>query len=602
MTPTLLLPVVIVATSVLGALAALMLAHVVLRRQPVTGIGELADGSASARFVFDNRTLVDANDRAHALLRTIRDGAGSQDTGATDHLSLLLRFLEPHFPDLTTQLATLADRGRLSLTAADGSDYALEAEWKGGLAHLALAQTESPGRLVSIDQFSFAALEDELKTLRHCAGNAPVLIWREDAQGNVIWANGAYLDAAARSGDGLADLRWPLPILFDTRAAEPGALLALTLAHTPHVFEHHASACDSGVVHYAIPADAAAQAEITRRELLQTLTRAFSTLPIGLAVFDRSRRLQIFNPALTDLTGLPSSFLARRPSLEQVLHALREARVLPEPRDFKTWRASLLEIEQHAEGEGYQAEWHQPGGQTLHVAGHPHPDGGLAFFLEDVTSETSLARSFRTQIEAAQTALDALPEAQAVFGPDGTLVLANTACHTLWGTAPESVTSPRCLEQAVDAWASRAASDPIWSRIAALGRSGGQGNAVNGIVTLRDGTHLDVSAHEARGRMVVIRLRAAALPAPPPSTLDRARTQAAAGALKVTDPVVAPRTTAQGLEPSLDPGLEPGLDLGLDLGLEPGIAPQSSGMDARPASHARAARVRHVSSRSGVGR
>lgn len=71
-------------------------------------------------------------------------------------------------------------------------------------------------------------------------------------------------------------------------------------------------------------AEATLRAEATLQSFLQTLTRDFfAQLPIGLAVFDKDRRLQLFNPALADLTGLAVDFLSRRPTLLAVLDALQ---------------------------------------------------------------------------------------------------------------------------------------------------------------------------------------------------------------------------------------------------------------------------------------
>ena len=66
---------------------------------------------------------------------------------------------------------------------------------------------------------------------------------------------------------------------------------------------------------FALPADAAVRAERSLREFVQTLTKTFADLPIGLAIFDQSRKLQLFNPSLIDLTRLPTGFLTARPTL-----------------------------------------------------------------------------------------------------------------------------------------------------------------------------------------------------------------------------------------------------------------------------------------------
>jgi len=46
----------------------------------------------------------------------------------------------------------------------------------------------------------------------------------------------------------------------------------------------------------------------------------------------------LFNPALLDLTGLPAEFLAMRPSLLSVLDAMHDRNMIPEPKDYRSWR------------------------------------------------------------------------------------------------------------------------------------------------------------------------------------------------------------------------------------------------------------------------
>ena len=81
---------------------------------------------------------------------------------------------------------------------------------------------------------------------------------------------------------------------------------------------------------------------------MQTLTKTFAQLPIGLAIFDRNRVLQLFNPALLDLTGLSAEFLIGRPTLASVLDAMREQQVIPEPKDYRSWRKQMVALEEAA--------------------------------------------------------------------------------------------------------------------------------------------------------------------------------------------------------------------------------------------------------------
>ena len=77
-------------------------------------------------------------------------------------------------------------------------------------------------------------------------------------------------------------------------------------------------------------------------KMIQILTRTFASLPTGLALFDTERRLQVFNPALVDLTGagpvVPSSAPWFRAGS---FHLARIAHVCPNPRISQLGAARL---------------------------------------------------------------------------------------------------------------------------------------------------------------------------------------------------------------------------------------------------------------------
>ena len=102
-------------------------------------------------------------------------------------------------------------------------------------------------------------------------------------------------------------------------------------------YDCHVHEVAGQTVAIALPADAAVRAERALREFVQTLTKTFADLPIGLAIFDRDRNLQLFNPALIDLTGLATGFLTARPTLYAFLDRLREAG----DRGLEVWAQNL---------------------------------------------------------------------------------------------------------------------------------------------------------------------------------------------------------------------------------------------------------------------
>lgn len=456
------LALIIAATSVGSAWIALLLISLRYdgaRRSALSVAGQPA--LEQAVFLFDNEHLVDATQPARALL----DAAPMGDSD----WARLSAFLAPRFEDFAAALSGLADQGRLELIARSrsegGASLRLIAEDVAGLARLTLIDPEVEGQGVLVDGLSQRALEDELEQLRAVADRAPVLAWRENGAGAVVWANRSYMlrAEALESEDGA--LVWPLPRLFEVSAAPAGPRRHCLGANSekPAWFDVHAFQLGTGNLFFAVPADAAVRAERSLREFVQTLTKTFADLPIGLAIFDRQRQLQLFNPALIDLTQLGAEFLSARPTLYALLDRLREARMMPEPKDYRSWRQQMAALEQAAAAGHHVETWSLPGGQTYRVTGRPHPDGAVAFLFEDITAEVSLTRRFRTELELGQSVLDAIDEAVAVFLPSGELAISNAAYARLWGVDPGATLGRVTLLDSVRVWQAQTRPSPIWA-------------------------------------------------------------------------------------------------------------------------------------------
>lgn len=384
-------------------------------------------------FLFRKGRVVDATPPARALLERIG--------GSGDDWPRLMKWIGPRFPDALDRMSHLARLGRVELTGEQGHGSAalrLVAEDLGDeLWRLTVTDPAAEHSGVVVDAMSLQAMEEELHLLRGALDQTPMLVWRLDAEERVTWANAAYLRRAEARGEGA--LGWPLPRLLDAPKPVPGAGPATRRAALEDQgivswYDCHSHRMGDEVMMFALPADAAVRAERSLREFVQTLTKTFADLPIGLAIFDQHRNLQLFNPALIDLTGLPTGFLTARPTLFDFLDQLREQRMVPEPKDYRSWRHHMASLE-NAAATGHHVEtWSLPGGQTYRVTGRPHPDGAVAFLFENITTEMSLTRKFRAELLLGAHVLDGLEDALAVFASTGQLVLSNNAYRLLWGT------------------------------------------------------------------------------------------------------------------------------------------------------------------------
>ena len=231
----------------------------------------------------------------------------------------------------------------------------------------------------------------------------PWPIWLENAQTEVIWANSRYLDLVTERLAPDDELSWPLPRLA-TVGGDHRHRVRVDSPYEPTLwFEVTTRPAGDGRMIFGTPVDGAVQAEDSLKEFVQTLTKTFAHLPIGLAIFDRARQLTLFNPALLDLTGLAPEFLIGRPTLVDFLDRMRDRQMIPEPKDYPEWRERIVDMEAAAASGLFEDTWSLPGGQTYRVLGRPHPDGALALLFEDISTEISRTRRFRADAELGQS-------------------------------------------------------------------------------------------------------------------------------------------------------------------------------------------------------
>lgn len=435
--------------------------------------------AAPAVFLFEGEALVDASPPARRFLAA----QGPRGQGRAVLLALLSRGWGA---DLAQRLAARTGRGALRLSSETGHGT-LEAEGEGGALRLTL-RAEEPGE-PPLDRLLLEAAQEELGWLRGLADAAPQPIWAADAGRHLAWANRAYLDLADRADAG-ADApdgpRWPATPLFSPTEGAPRHREALLLPDVaePLWFDVTEVPREGGTLGVATEVSDLVRAEAARAQFVQALAKTFAHLSTGLAIFDRDRRLALFNPAFVELTGLPPPLLSGRPSVHGVLDRLRDAGVLPEPRSYAGWREEVAALEAAAEKGHYADTWALASGRTLRVTGRPHPDGAIAFLFEDISDELGETRRLRAQAEAAHAALDATGGALALFDAAGVLAFATAAYRDLWGLpAPD-------LPREVDRWADACEPAPAWAAL----REGPRRAAQDEPVAHRDGRHLRLRA------------------------------------------------------------------------------------------------------------
>lgn len=477
-----------------------------LAQAPCAGTPDrLGDGpDLGPVFLFRGTILIDATADALQLIAPFGD--------LPDH-DAVLQALAPEFPLLRAQLDQPA-QGPVRLAHRSDAGVWLDLDWPGG--HL---RARIRGSLPSPATVPDSA---ELTLLRSITGFAPQLIWRTDNSGDVTWANQAYLDFWDRLHPGrIAVLAQKILFPAMTPPAIGGApntrriAIPLQQQGAEHWFDVTLVVQDGWHLHFASDANAAVRADLDRRNFVQTLGKTFAELAIGLAIFDKRRELATFNPALLDMTRLSFEFLSSRPTIDTLLDRLRETRILPEPKDYASWRDQFTAVETAAKNGSYCEVWNLPDGQAFRVTGRPHPDGAFAFLFEDITADLSLTRRFRSDIETGQAVLDALPDAVAVFSGAGTLVMYNRAYTLLWGMQVTAGLEHRALGPEMAIWQERCLATGMWVDLAQFIRQQGPRKPVTDDALLSDGRLVRCHAGPIAGGMTMVRftLGAPGLPA-----------------------------------------------------------------------------------------
>lgn len=451
------------------------------------------DANGATVFLFDGETLIDCTPGGRAFL-------AASPPGGTAWLRLLAQ-LGSNFPMLDNQLSHLPEMGVITLEGEDreGRPLLLRAEVRGGLTRISLTIDAEAGETAANDPLAHRAMTDELSALRGMMTHAPMLAWRERADGAITWANTLYVLKVAESLPKGRELTWPLPHLFDPVATTQSAKGQRQKLTTPggQVQWFELSAIEEGGErkHYAVACDAAVAAETTLRDLMQTLTKTFAHLAVGLAVFDSKRQLQMFNPALLDLTGLAPDFLSSRPTVLAMLDAMRDNNMVPEPKDYRRWRQQLVDMEGAGSTGIYSEVWTLAGGQTYRVVGRPHSNGSLALMFEDISTEVLRTRRYRADLELGQSVVDSMEESIAVFSETGHLVMTNQAYATLWGEDPSVNLTDIGIRTAISFWAKKCAATRIWKDVQDFVATIGDRDSWNADFRMEDGRAL-------RGRFV----------------------------------------------------------------------------------------------------
>ena len=395
-----------------------------------------------------------------ALVIWGREGAATYSYGGGEEkLNAILR--GPDGAMLTKALNDLASLGagfKLSVGDASGKKFNARGRAVGAMAAVWLGEPQ-----VEKGAADFRAILDAL----------PIPVWLRDKGLALSWANHAFLthtgaasiEAARTSQSALdkserdlaATARSQNTVLEAKRfAVVGGQRRAITFTEIP--------LGDAGIIGTAVDMTDVAAAEAKLQQHVDAHVDTLDKLATAVAIFSKEQKLTFFNRAFIRLWGLPEEWLERHPSDGEILDRLRDARKLPEQRDYQSWKKGRLALYQAA-GRAVEEFWHIPGGKTLRVVSQPHPFGGLTFLYEDVSERLNLESNYNTLVKVQSATLDTLNEGVAVFGPDGKLKLHNAAFARIWDLKPEELQGEPHARIFAGLSAARFGDSAIWDRL-----------------------------------------------------------------------------------------------------------------------------------------
>ncbi|MFZ3484399.1 PAS-domain containing protein [Sphingomonas sp. 3-13AW] len=294
---------------------------------------------------------------------------------------------------------------------------------------------------------------------------APMPMWYRDSDLRLAMVNTAYVravdafdarEALSRQaelvdGDGMGGPLGSALIARDTGQPQSSVMPATIGGARRMLRVHDVPLPEGGIAGFAVDIHDVEEMRAGMKRFRLAQRAVLDRLSAGVVQFSADRSLEFCNQPFRRIFGMRGEWLADRPEFDRVLERMREAKRLPEVRDFPGWKQERRAWFRAAEA--VEEPWHLPGGTYLRVVAQPMPEGGLLLIFEDRTEQVQLASARDTLLRVRTATFDNLFEALGVFSADGRLQLWNSKFRQLWGLEEAFLNDhPR-----VDAIAERAA-------------------------------------------------------------------------------------------------------------------------------------------------
>lgn len=287
--------------------------------------------------------------------------------------------------------------------------------------------------------------KDQYLAARGMIALAPVPVWRRNPELELIEVNQAYADAVEVAAPDVAVARGIELVSASPESTPRQAAAKVRDTGEPLTRDEYAIIAGQRrrlrIAEIKLPNDQIAglamdltevdTAEARYERFAASQTEMFELISAGVAVFGPGRRLISANRAFLRIFQMDEEFVESNPEFDRVLEFMREARRLPEQRDFPGWKAERREWFLTAE-RSIEETWVLPDNMVIRVIAQPAPDGGLLMIFEDQSERLKLASSREQLMRVQGVTLQNLREAVAVFSASGRLQFHNDAFQNLW--------------------------------------------------------------------------------------------------------------------------------------------------------------------------
>lgn len=315
-----------------------------------------------------------------------------------------------------------------------------------------------------------AAVSASQATMSGLLEAAPFPMWHRGPDLRLALVNSAYVDAveavsaedAVRRQLELVDHSEGLsPLAGAAAARDGGESLSRVVPATINGERRAIRIVDvplgnAGVAGYAIDVEDVERARAAFRRFAETQRDTLDRLSAAVAQFAPNHGLIFCNRPFQQMFALKPEWVAEHPDFDRLLDRMREARRVPETRDFPAWKGERRQWFTSAGG-AIEESWVLPGGEHLRVVAQPLPDGGLLTIFEDRTEQAQLAIARDTLLRVRRATLDNLFEAIGVFESSGRLSTWNTRFRDVWDFEEDFLVGHPRVDALVEAIAPRLA-------------------------------------------------------------------------------------------------------------------------------------------------